>query len=59
MNLADEIRRRAAGHANAASRAQPGSVERAMEERLDQECREIADFIRLSEKKGDAGATGF
>ena len=47
-NLKDEIRRRASGHANRASRAQPGSVERAMEERLEKECREIVDFITLS-----------
>jgi hypothetical protein len=46
--LSDQIRRRAAGHSNAALRAQPGSVERAMEERLDKECREIADFIKLN-----------
>lgn len=46
-SLSDEINLRAASYSNQALAACPGSVERQMFERLAEECREIADFIRL------------
>lgn len=49
LTLIQEISQRASCYANEACCARPGSVERGMFERLAEECREIANFIRLRE----------